>query len=414
MRSFTRRLGPSPPKSARLTGSGARTAPAAKKTALPDQAALRTSFDFAKVRLYAPAETPVQTRLEVGSASDAHEKEADRVANEIIGTPGLTYPNSAAHPSIHTSRGQLASAAAPAAQIAPAVDVGAALQAPGHSLDPHTRAFTESRFGHDFSGVRVHTDAAAAASASSMNARAYTVGRDIVFASGEYAPTAQGGRLLAHELAHVVQQSAGEPVVQCAPGPGSAHPGKSAGAKADSRISTLRAKAAEVQFRLHGLSRAEEWRGEFHASIDEKQRQIDKVFAEWQEAETEWQKERGETYLFERADNPLIEEKLNKLYNELGSMYWQNKNAGTAEQRYEAESAKKQAALLTEQAAIIAEIGKVGKPGTLSQGQYDSLLARLTQLTIAADQLWNAEIQAQTKYTGSGPVSKAAEAAVPR
>lgn len=284
------------------------------------------------------------------------------------------------------------------------------MQAPGQALDPQTRAFMESRFGHNFSDVRVHSDAAAGASASRLNARAYTVGRDIVFAGGEYAPTAKGGRLLAHELAHVVQQSAGEPVVQRFPGPGSDHPAKSAAGKADSRISTLRAKAAEVQFRLHGLSRAQEWRGEFHASIDEKQRQIDKVFAEWDEAETEWQKERDEFYLFERADNPYIEEKLNKLYNELGGMYWQNKNASAAEQTYEAQSRKQETALLTEQAAIIAEIGKLGKPGTLSQSQYDSLLARLNKLSTAVDDLWNAEIQAQMKYTGSGPVSHAAEA----
>lgn len=78
----------------------------------------------------------------------------------------------------------------------------------GQSLDPATRAFMESRFGHDFSGVRLHTDTPAAASAKAVRARAYTVGRDIVFAAGAYAPATAGGRrLLAHELTHVVQQS---------------------------------------------------------------------------------------------------------------------------------------------------------------------------------------------------------------
>lgn len=411
MRSFAQRFGPSPPKSARLTGSGTSTFPKAKRIAQSDQAAPRTSFDFAKVRLYAPAETPVQARLEVGPAADAHEKEADRIASEIVSTPGLTYPNRAAHPTIQTSRGQLARAAASTDQVAPAVDVGAALQAPGQAIDPHTRAFMESRFGHDFSDVRVHTGTAAAASASGLNARAYTVGRDVVFASGEYAPTAKGGPLLAHELAHVVQQSAGEPVVQCAPAPGADHPAKSAGGKADSRISTLRAKAAEVQSKLRGLSRAEEWRGGFRASNDEKQRQIDQLFAQWEETEKEWRRELDEFYLMERADNPQIEERLNKLYNELSGMYWQNKNASAAEQKYEAESRKQEAALLAEQAAIIAEIGNLGKPGALSQSQYDSLLARLNKLSAAVGDLWNAEIQAQMKYTGSGPVSKAAAAA---
>ncbi len=65
----------------------------------------------------------------------------------------------------------------------------------------------EPRFGHDFSGVRVHTDSRAAESARAVNAHAYTVGNDIVFAPGKYQPDAHSGReLLAHELAHTVQQ----------------------------------------------------------------------------------------------------------------------------------------------------------------------------------------------------------------
>ncbi len=78
---------------------------------------------------------------------------------------------------------------------------------PGRALDAQTRAFMEPRFGHDFSRVRVHTDARAAESARSVSALAYTVGRDVVFGAGQYAPTtARGLGLLAHELAHVVQQ----------------------------------------------------------------------------------------------------------------------------------------------------------------------------------------------------------------
>jgi F0F1-type ATP synthase assembly protein I len=79
--------------------------------------------------------------------------------------------------------------------------------AAGRQLDPATRAFMEPRFQHDFSGVRVHTGSDASESARALNARAYTVGADIVFAPGQYAPETQTGRkLLAHELAHVVQQ----------------------------------------------------------------------------------------------------------------------------------------------------------------------------------------------------------------
>jgi Domain of unknown function (DUF4157) len=79
-------------------------------------------------------------------------------------------------------------------------------------LDPATRAFMESRFGHDFSRVRVHTDAKAAESTAGVRAKAYTVGQDIVFGPGRFAPgTGEGRRLLAHELTHVVQQRRGGP-----------------------------------------------------------------------------------------------------------------------------------------------------------------------------------------------------------
>lgn len=81
------------------------------------------------------------------------------------------------------------------------------LRSPGQPLDAQTRSFFEPRFGHDFSKVRVHADARAAHSARAVNARAYTVARDVVFDSGQHAPqTSEGQRLLAHELTHVVQQ----------------------------------------------------------------------------------------------------------------------------------------------------------------------------------------------------------------
>ena len=82
------------------------------------------------------------------------------------------------------------------------------LRSPGRPLDAATRAFMEPRFGHDFSRVRVHADGHAAQSARAVNALAYTAGSRIVFDSGQYAPRSSNGRsLLAHELAHVVQQS---------------------------------------------------------------------------------------------------------------------------------------------------------------------------------------------------------------
>jgi hypothetical protein len=80
----------------------------------------------------------------------------------------------------------------------------------GQPLAASAREFFEPRFGHDFSQIRIHSDASAAASADMFAARAYTVGSDIVFARGEYAPDSRAGRgLLAHELTHTIQQHSG-------------------------------------------------------------------------------------------------------------------------------------------------------------------------------------------------------------
>jgi Domain of unknown function (DUF4157) len=77
----------------------------------------------------------------------------------------------------------------------------------GRALDSPVRKSMESRFGHDFSSVRVHDDSKAASTADSINARAFTSGNDIAFAKGEYAPnTPSGLRLLVHELVHTIQQ----------------------------------------------------------------------------------------------------------------------------------------------------------------------------------------------------------------
>ena len=85
------------------------------------------------------------------------------------------------------------------------------LREPGSPLDGSTRAYFEPRFGADFGDVRVHTGPRAAESAAAVNARAYTVGRDVVFNAGQYTPgTADGGLLLAHELTHTLQQGGGD------------------------------------------------------------------------------------------------------------------------------------------------------------------------------------------------------------
>ena len=96
-----------------------------------------------------------------------------------------------------------------------------ALRAPGRGLDSDTRVFMETRLGRDLRGVRIHDDDAGAAAAEALGALAFTAGRDLVFAQGRYAPgTLEGRRLLAHELAHAVQQGvpAHSPGAVAAPG----------------------------------------------------------------------------------------------------------------------------------------------------------------------------------------------------
>lgn len=95
---------------------------------------------------------------------------------------------------------------APVREVPPIVHE--VLRSPGKPLDMQTRAFMEPRFGRDFSQVRVHSDIRSAASAQAVKARAFTVGRDVVFAQGQYRPEMPSGRqLLAHELVHTLQQS---------------------------------------------------------------------------------------------------------------------------------------------------------------------------------------------------------------
>jgi outer membrane protein OmpA-like peptidoglycan-associated protein len=92
------------------------------------------------------------------------------------------------------------------------------LSSSGHAMPESSRKFFEPRFGHDFSNVKIHTDAVAAKSAQSINALAYTTGNHVVFNQGQYSPgTEQGQRLMAHELTHVVQQGGASGRLQKAP-----------------------------------------------------------------------------------------------------------------------------------------------------------------------------------------------------
>jgi hypothetical protein len=147
-------------------------------------------------------ETLVQPKFVVGPANDALEREADEVADRVM-RMGHGAPLGSAPAAI-----QRAGAACENEQ-ATSIPSVRLRHGPGEPLPQATRGFFEPRFGHDFSRVRVHADAAAADAARAVRARAYTIGSHIVFDRGQYAPaTAEGKRLLAHELTHVVQQGA--------------------------------------------------------------------------------------------------------------------------------------------------------------------------------------------------------------
>lgn len=104
------------------------------------------------------------------------------------------------------SNGTIAGGSRDGASAPPIVDE--VLRSPGAPLDSATRQFMEARFQRDFGPVRIHTNDEASRSAEAVGARAYTVGARIAFRNGQYAPASPDGRrLLAHELAHVVQQS---------------------------------------------------------------------------------------------------------------------------------------------------------------------------------------------------------------
>lgn len=148
----------------------------------------------------------IQARHTVSQPGDPDEQEAEHKAGQVMLS---TAP--AASPARHVGqqRQQVlgSTSGAAALQAAPPL-LAQVLRSPGRPLDAATRAFMEPRFGYDFSQVRVHAGPAAEQSARDLGASAYTVGRDIAFAAGRFAPGTQEGRhLLAHELTHVVQQS---------------------------------------------------------------------------------------------------------------------------------------------------------------------------------------------------------------
>jgi hypothetical protein len=163
----------------------------------------------------------IRPQLAVSQPGDSYEQEADRVADHVMGMTEPTVQLTCAAcktgattcPSCQ-KKNSLLQRKAGQGNSSPekhhsTEDFISGFGA-GRLLDSGTRDFFEQRFAADLTNVRVHVDNHAAELAQSINALAYTLGRDVVFAPGQYAPeTYQGRRLIAHELAHVLQQNHG-------------------------------------------------------------------------------------------------------------------------------------------------------------------------------------------------------------
>jgi len=166
----------------------------------------------------------LQAKLTISQPDDPYEQEADRVAGQVMRMqdPAVAVvdvaPTSIRPLSLQRTCTNCEDEEEPLQRKAingqteiPSAGLDSVAETLGRSgqpLDANTRSYFEPRFGRDYSDVRIHTDAQAADSARSVNALAYTVGRDVVFSSGQYAPHSDSGKcLLAHELAHVSQQS---------------------------------------------------------------------------------------------------------------------------------------------------------------------------------------------------------------
>jgi hypothetical protein len=207
----------------------ARTSPAPHGRAAPRPAAPPLRMDGVLRRCACSGSCPrcrgsaAHPQLAINTPGDAFEREADAAADAVTSaspTPpasesparvlrrcacGGSCPSCKKEKEDELHREDAGGGSAPG--FAPPV-VHQVLSSSGRPLAGPARASMEQRFGADFSAVRVHDDARAAESARAVDAHAYTVGSDIVFASGRYAPgTAAGDRLLAHELAHVVQDA---------------------------------------------------------------------------------------------------------------------------------------------------------------------------------------------------------------
>jgi hypothetical protein len=197
MRSFA----PKPSSSPQPASAGA------ARANVPRTASTHLSYDFERIPLHPPAAQAEQNTAAISAPSDQYEQQADRLADQAM----------FGDRSIDPSTRQVGSNTKD--PIAASADYSSRGE---DALEPEDRRFFESRFHHNFADVKIYSDREANQSALALHARAYTTGNAISFAAGEYRPrTAEGKRLLAHELAHVIQQRSiatpGIPLIQRQP-----------------------------------------------------------------------------------------------------------------------------------------------------------------------------------------------------
>jgi hypothetical protein len=188
-------------------------------------------FNFAKIG--------IQLKLKISQPEDAYEREADRVAEQVM---RMSAPQDSVI-TIGAAKGKGIGRKCTACEMKEneekikisrkpysesdletndhtTAEINSIRSSTGTSLDSSTREFMESRFGYDFGKVKIHTDERAARSSNSVNALAYTIGNDVVFGQGKYQPnTVQGRGLLAHELTHVIQQNGSSRKTNVSPSP---------------------------------------------------------------------------------------------------------------------------------------------------------------------------------------------------
>jgi hypothetical protein len=194
-----------------------------RRVCLKNNSNAAIEFDFVKIAI-------LQPKLKISQPGDAYEQEADKVADQVL---RMADSSDSIIPVEAKKHAEAIDRKCTACEMKDEVDeedlnisrkplnvsdlevsdyvaneINNVRSSGGSSLDSSTRDFMESRFGYDFSTVRIHADERATRSAQWVNALAYTAGNDIVFGQGHYQPsTLEGRRLLAHELTHVVQQT---------------------------------------------------------------------------------------------------------------------------------------------------------------------------------------------------------------